>query len=1012
MSKIKQKAIVLLAISILVAICVSMCVVWSVRAQTESKDYTLNVDPYGQYTVNDMFLVHEGKFEIMGEMVPAEYNIISPSGRAYATDTMTLTEAGEYTVKYFTVYDGIYYSESVPFNVLKSTFTVVGNGSTEYTTYDFSGVTHIPTNIYVADYDFDHLTSIPITGQKVTLSQGAVLQYAGIIDFNGKTKDDRILKLHILPSVIGETDIQKITVRFTDITDENNYIELTLEDCNDPYLYGMVTGYAKAAPAGEIQTGVDTNKGWICKNRYGQGINCSFHGISYGTTPIGSEGMSWIISMDYEERIVYAGPNKAFVVDLDDPQYFTTLWNGFAQDKAYMTISFEQYSKSEGTIIITDLAGCDLSTPQYTDILKPILNIDFCEYDENSIPFGITDKKYDFFPVTVNDYDSESVESFIEVFYNYNSQNPITISHDGEGFIPELPGIYHVIYTAIDSAGNRSEVGYSINVYNEKAKVMSAAYSEQVIEQAQGEYVILKAPDNVQNCSGNYKIFYSVRTGGEEVFVSDDSSAKYVLMTATDYTVTATVTDRLGRTCSANYMIKVSVAGQPVFIGDYEKQIPHLFVTGYTYTLPVIQAYDYTLGKYVDATVNVSEGKGLLDGHIFTPETEGEVIITYKVGASELKFVRVIYSTQTAGGGLDMRKFFITSQGVQSTFVVGEGDSSLTYVGYEFPDGESEMEFFNLLSAEAFTFNLAFKNNSYKSVSLILTESASNRAIVIQFLNTGERHTVSLNGGVAYPIDNGALASLLITFGSDGSLKVGSLPFSINSWTDGTQYNGFESHKLLMSLKIDAYSGFMIETRSINGQVLSDRTSDSVRPVIQVYNMPSGLYSLGTTVALGDMVATDVISPVIRDESVTVILPDGTVLFDKAPVDNYEITLSQVGSYLIRYMASDATGRQQTYEISLLVVDEIRPTIELESASTTVEIGTEVRLAGYRVSDNDTPQEALNVSVFIRSPRFDMTLADASMKFTPTIKGEYTIVYYVTDQNGNSASAQYVVYVV
>ena len=177
----------------------------------------------------------------------------------------------------------------------------------------------------------------------------------------------------------------------------------------------------------------------------------------------------------------------------------------------------------------------------------------------------------------------------------------------------------------------------------------------------------------------------------------------------------------------------------------------------------------------------------MLDGYIFTPETEGEVIITYKAGASELKFVRVIYSTQTAGGGLDMRKFFITSQGVQSTFVVGEGDSSLTYVGYKFPDGESEMEFFNLLSAEAFTFNLAFKNNSYKSVSLILTESASNREIVVQFLNTGERHTVSLNGGVAYPIDNAALASLLITFGSDGSLKVGSLPFSINSWTDGTQ---------------------------------------------------------------------------------------------------------------------------------------------------------------------------------------------------------------------------------
>ena len=151
------------------------------------------------------------------------------------------------------------------------------------------------------------------------------------IELNGKTATDELLKLHILPQTLGEFDFTSLIVTFTDINDENNYFEVKINYSmrGSP---GNGAVYCSAAALGQAHTGLEGNLLHI-NNGYGAAVVSSFAGTptsahrgSGAAVPIADQPL--VFSFDNATRCVYVC--GAYVIDLDDPNYFARSWNGFS----------------------------------------------------------------------------------------------------------------------------------------------------------------------------------------------------------------------------------------------------------------------------------------------------------------------------------------------------------------------------------------------------------------------------------------------------------------------------------------------------------------------------------------------------------------------------------------------------------------------------------------------------------------------------------------------------------
>lgn len=85
-----------------------------------------------------------------------------------------------------------------------------------------------------------------------TKGEGAV-KYNGVIDFNGKSKEDNLITLMVTPEKCGTAELRTIKLTFTDVNDTNNYLNITIAaSVDDNSLYGWV----KAGTKGNVLQGL------------------------------------------------------------------------------------------------------------------------------------------------------------------------------------------------------------------------------------------------------------------------------------------------------------------------------------------------------------------------------------------------------------------------------------------------------------------------------------------------------------------------------------------------------------------------------------------------------------------------------------------------------------------------------------------------------------------------------------------------------------------------------------
>ena len=214
-----------------------------------------------------------------------------------------------------------------------------------------------------------------INGLMVSLTDGDVFTYATPIDFRDKTKDD-VISLYVLPKTKGIADVKNFFVRFTDVQDPSNYVEIRLmanyddpNEANNLALYSSAKASnqkdfvgARAPDAGSVYKDVMV----VRQGGYGSFMASLTAKNGYGGNLQFSAPFEY--SLDYSTKKIYGYKyntnlvGEKLVSDLDDSSYYgANVWTGFQTGKAYVSVYSTDVVGESFDFVITNFFGENLT---------------------------------------------------------------------------------------------------------------------------------------------------------------------------------------------------------------------------------------------------------------------------------------------------------------------------------------------------------------------------------------------------------------------------------------------------------------------------------------------------------------------------------------------------------------------------------------------------------------------------------------------------------------------------
>ena len=116
------------------------------------------------------------------------------------------------------------------------------------------------------------------------------------------------------------------------------------------------------------------------------------------------------------------------------------------------------------------------------------------------------------------------------------------------------------------------------------------------------------------------------------------------------------------------------------------------------------------------------------------------------------------------------------------------------------------------------------------------------------------------------------------------------------------------------------------------------------------------------------------------------------------------------GTYAIVYTVTDSSNNKISVSTSIVVNDDVKPTLTIHGEiPETAEWGSTLTLPNYTINDNGDVSKA-TVKIYVCAPDGIMNLVKDG-KVTLNRKGEYTIYYFVLDENNNPTNYTFYVQV-
>ncbi len=955
-----------------------------------------------------------------GTSAKAVHSVTMPDGTAVADSSLTLRQPGNYTVTY-------------SYDVAGEQGTVVRTFTANQKTADLftvSGKAEVAYDPYMANADFP--------GVVVTLNDNnAYVAYD--VDLSDNTKNDNLIDLMAVAKTLGTPDCSGFYVTLVDKLNPDNYVTIRVHQGSGNATNGS---FVKAKASNQV-----AYTGWYKSPDWNAGVPYPYtnqletamahnfggfmtnHSFSTSGLHLNIEDCQVQLRWDTQEKALYASndlqfvetadQNEKLVVDFDDPACFTSLWTGFTDDsQVELRISALGVSGT-ADLKVFQIDGKQLSSETVQDDQGPAISLDM--EGMAAIPDAATGRPYRVLELIATDNlsDSNMIHTTVEVTFN---GSPVEVT-DGS-FTPANDGIYTVTYTAADAYGNTNSLVSQVRARSGISPVaaqLTGSWQETV---EYGFPIVLPA---YQGTGGTGRYYYSAQVTHNGT-TEEISGTSYTPMEEGSYTVTLTVKDYIGQTATLTQSYDVTY--RPVFVVDESRFIlPPSFISGSTYTFDrYIQGYYEAAGKditMVNAKIEVEDADGvrtLDDSRNYTPKA-GDTVQEAKIrfifeGMAGGETIQTVVEktapirtiTQSAGF---MTEYFLMENAT--------GEARNQFITFRSTGGDSKLTFLRPVSMDEFSLEMkptvvdgVFQSN-YDAIRVTLTDRADPTvSLVLTIAKKGEGLDFSVNGGSSMLM----LGSLNTETTLNIQLGYNNTTFALNGVensslgtvkTDlsGREFAGFPSGEAFVTVELVGVRGASaLNLIALNNQRLFNTVKDTGTPQLYVDGSYSGMYTAGTEITLPAARAYDVLSytspaaiKVIAPDGTAVTAADGTVL-DGAPANRtYVITPEKLGRYTVSYQSTDQAGQYISAEKSLVIYDDIAPTVEFAKAlPERVWVGTEIVIPQYTVIDNGNADN-VTVDMFYRDAQGTIYNVQNGA-FTADQAGTYVLMLYMVDENG------------
>ena len=1000
---------------LLLCLCVCFSVIFANAANTASApELTLTYEFEEEYAQGEQLTLPAGTISVGDESAAASVLVKYPGGDIVEKEQITLDRLGNYEVIYSADLSGKTYSARRGFYVYGSLYTFSSKRSGAE---------------YVTDFHYDRagVSTGSVSGLKVSLAMGDTFTFGHAINVSDATSLDKLLSMVITPEVLGEPDVQRFSIILTDVTDASNYITITAKI--DPAAAATVPGtpagnqqrvYVAAGARFQPLTGIEFQYNpprLHASNNYGTIQNkCSLFGTLNGAAL--SENV-FDLRLDYAERSIhvsnanYAADDR--VTDLDDPYFYSNLWNGFALDEAYVSIKAESYQKEKFNFIITDFIGSDdLTSDRYDDEGAPRIEIDTEEYGQD-VPNAVVGKPYPVFAASAYDSEDGDIPVAVNVYRNYTS-NRVNEGVTHGCFVPTMETRYTIEYSAKDASGNEavetitivavSAGQVPINLTVDEDRVTAAYYGER----------ISVADYTVSGGVSRPNVTVTASCGDVKADVFDG------LFTATAeglWTVSYTAADYAGQSVTIDYEITVTKGSAAVFAE--EPVFPKYLIAGEVNEVPECFAYDYmngdgipvsTVVKYVD-----KDGEHTAEGRRFTPNVYASgdpVTVKYvaTVNGKESSISAQIPAYKITQFGLvgNASDYFVCADGATASTSNAGAVLTASKAG-------ASAEFINPLVIGAFSVEFSIGSGS-ADVKLTFTDSVeASQRITVRLTSKGATTDAVTSSGIVYHIYSASYGNGTYRFAYDNLNNTLTLdevnavraPFTVTDL--GEPFGGFTSGKVYLSFEFAGDADSEVTVSSLGNQSLSKDRSDSAPQLYMGNETP--VYPIGSIARILPAYAGDVFDPTVNfsmtvtkyGESAPLKDVNGRELKDVDPTCGYDILMDEAATYYVTFSLSDQHGnkissRGNGYVIT--AVDDVAPVIEVSAPETEVAVGDMVYIRKATVTDNI--DSALQARVYLISASGILyEIGSAYDGFLADRAGVYTLMYVANDSAGNTA---------
>ncbi len=1019
------------------------------------------------YALYSEFSLPSGTFKAEGENLSTDAIINFPSGKAYKTDKIVLSETGTYTVEYKTVYNDKIYKTEYDFIVLRTLYEVSSPRST-------------------VEYGSPSELGIPYTEERspkglcVSLASGDKLQYTGLIDLNDSSKLNKAIQLYLTPFKDKAADAFSLYVKFTDAYDPSNYVIASLwsynmndyagSNCRAAYLTACVPSIGQGY-LGHYVTYQDNGNGWVnavFKNMRTSGF-ChfmSFYGnnangpitwkssvpsssaktepgfmVAYGTDDCYEGCNQYALWFDYAQKQLKSNQASIFgegsngvnsqdnieiVADFDDPNYYSSLWNGFKTGECYMTVWAEDYQNTTFNFVITECNGDNLTLEEpgtyYSDTVAPQITIDYDKYTKDTLPQAKVGCGYPVFKAEAIDGNDGSLSYKTRVYYGYGTDSQYQVSSLNGYFIPDRVGEYTILYITHDAAGNERLETVKVIASNNANELNLVCDTTNAKKNALlGEIVYIPEA----TFSGGVGDLSYKATAKNENTVYDASNGRFRPLEAGTYTVTIQVSDFIGQTVEASYEIVVENQNNPVF--DKEPNLPKYLFAGYTYHFDQVTAGDALVKAYIKIDGVETE---LVDFTLDTSEIEEDknTTIIYRATkdskTSELAYEIPLTYAKSGSKGTDLTKYFDLENATAEA-----NSSSLILKASSLNDAKATWK--NKLIAQDFNAVFSISQGNFSELSMTLTDSVNYKEAV--------KFTWQKDSSVNFLLINGSVSKVLTLLDFAGTNPTNFVYDNNNhSFYDndtlleqiitttmyGEEFNGFSSGYVYLTFEIKGVTGDAeITISSINTQVTKTNTRDAISPEIKFMGAeyPVKVFK-GSTITLREFCAIDGIAPTVEvylevkdSNSNYVKTTDGIALDGFTPFEAYgNIILDEAGTYTLTYTVQDENSLRPlviTYTIEALNLSTVEIKLDGEIKDTAT-VNETVSLPSATVSTVGTGTVDYYIMIIDTNGYMQRISKNSLTNYQFKMAGTYIVVYIGLDANGNSDVLRFYVNVI